>query len=139
MVFNESGMLKLGGEGKSARYALIDEPVSIKNHKKRLDVAKKTKFQIYFSTPAIFSKGWQFDVNEHFEIISASIGKPIFIGGFDMKSNKQKQMHKAVPAGSVYLIKLNKSVSNEEELKSILSINSIDNNKGFGQFEILNF
>jgi len=139
IAFDESGILKLGGEGKSASYTQIDEPNSIRNHKQRLHISNKTEFQIYLSSPAIFADGWKFGINEHFKLISASIGKPLFIGGFDMKSKSHKKMYKAVPAGSVYLIKLNKGVESIDELNTTLSISSVDSKRGFGQFEILNF
>lgn len=138
MSFASDGLLKLGGESKSASYAHIDEPSTITNHKKRLDVSGESEFSIYFATPAIFEKGWCFDENDHFKIISASIGKPISIGGFDMKTNSHKKMYKAVPAGSVYVVKLNKNVESIKDLKERLSITCIDTKKGFGKFEILN-
>jgi len=138
VVLNQSGIIKLGGEGKFATYSHIEEPITITNHNQKLQLKKEDEFKIYFSTPAIFEKGWIFAENEKFEILSASIGKHIFIGGFDMKKRKAKTMYKAIPSGSIYLIKINQKVSNIEELKEILSIQSIDSKRGFGKFEILN-
>ena len=135
---NKSGIIKLGGEGKLATYSLIDEPTTITNHNQKLKLKEENEFKIYFSTPAIFEKGWIFDVNSNFEILSASIGKYISIGGFDMKKREAKTMYKAIPSGSIYLIKINQQVSTIEELKEILSIQSIDSKRGFGKFEILN-
>jgi len=137
-TLEECGLFTLGGEQKLASFEHIKEPISITNHKQRVNISNETEFQIYFSTPAIFKKGWIFDTNEHFEIVSASTGKPISIGGFDMKTKKQKKMYRAVPAGSVYLVELKESVNSIKELKERLSIESIHSKRGFGEFEILN-
>jgi len=135
---DDKGVIKLGGEGKLASFKHIKEPIGITNHKEKVTISNEREFQIYFSTPVIFEKGCIFDTNEQFSIVSASIGKPISIGGFDMKTKTHKKMYKAVPAGSVYLIELKESVDSMDKLKEALSIKSIDTKRGFGQFEILN-
>jgi len=135
---NQSGIIKLGGEGKFATYSHIEEPITITNYNQKLEFENEDEFKIYFSTPAIFENGWIFGENEKFELLSASIGKYIFVGGFDMKKREPKMMYRAIPAGSIYLIKINQKISNIEELKEILSIQSIDSKRGFGKFEILN-
>lgn len=117
----EKGMMKMGGEGKAVKY---QEENSISIDKPEITSGK---FKLYLSTPAIFEKGWLpkdcrlengefiWDLtltengNEyHFKLklLTAAIGKPVSIGGWDIKNKRPKTMRKAVPAGSVYYFEL---------------------------------
>ena len=69
-------------------------------------------------------------------LLTAAIGKPVPIGGFDIRARIPKKMRRAVPAGSVYYFEVedesrindviqwlhNRSVSDQEE----------DRRQGFG-------
>ncbi len=105
---------KLGAENK------ITE-IEIDSEKPEIDIIDDlnigSTFKVYLSTPAIFEKGWlpswidektfEGEINGiKLKLISAFIGKPLNIGGFDMANNKPKPMKKAVPAGSVYYFEL---------------------------------
>lgn len=107
-----SQFVRLGGEGKTVRIketniAVPSMPTDIGNH-----------FKIYLSTPAVFKNGWLpnwITDNENLtgeldgvqlQITSAAIGKYLSIGGFDMVKRIPKKMYRAVPAGSVYYIKV---------------------------------
>lgn len=126
------GLLKIGAEGKAAHYKTIP-----KNSIKLPEINNKY-VKIYLATPAIFKNGsvpefisnGKFDGID-FELLTMSIGKPVFIGGFDMKARKPKPMKKLVPAGSVYYLKSNKA---EELAKRIhaKSISEINPEQGFG-------
>lgn len=112
----ESGILRLGGDNRSARYSSgawkeiqVDE---IKNK-----IAETKRFKLALTTPAIFKNGWlpegidsntmQGQINGvEVKLISACIGKPVGIGGYDFVKNHPKVMKKAVPAGSVYYFEL---------------------------------
>lgn len=107
----ERGIMKVGGEGKAVTYEIcsgirINDP-EIKNR----------KFKLYLSTPAIFENGWLpkgMDENTlegelkgiKVRLLTAVIGKPLYVGGFDMKNKQPKPMRKAVPAGSVYYFEI---------------------------------
>ena len=109
----KKGMMKLGGEGKAVRYeefTTLDPSITIPQH----DVSL---FKLYLSTPAVFNKGWIPEwIDEktligkyndlQLELLTASMGKPLHIGGFDIKAGRPKPMRKAVPAGSVYYFKI---------------------------------
>jgi len=113
-AFNKKGVIKIGGEAKAARYVETNEDTKIKypsfdNNEKR--------FKIVLSTPAIFKNGWiphWIDKNTFrgnyngikLKLLTAAIGKPVLVGGFDIKENRPKPMYKAVPAGSVYYFEL---------------------------------
>ena len=118
----ENGMLKLGGEGKSFTYKRschTPDPLTTDEDMAALKEAIRSSgaFKLYFATPAIFNQGWLpkwIDKNTYkaqyqslsFELITAAVGKPIAIGGWDMKKNMPKPTRQAVPAGSVYYFKI---------------------------------
>ena len=117
--FNPYGkIIKLGAEGKTAfcdeYYSSLDLP----------EITFDEKIKLYALTPSIFKNGWypetwNFDENYSFiykyddkviklKLESAIIGKPLMIGGFDMKAKIPKPMLRAVPTGSIYYLKLEK-------------------------------
>jgi CRISPR-associated protein Cmr3 len=136
----KDGIMKMGGEGKAIRYETINDSIKIE-----LPKISNGKFKLYLSTPAIFKKGWlpdSFDKNSlegtingvKVKLITAAIGKPVSIGGWDIKKGCPKTMRKAVPAGSVYYFKL----TNPEDIDKLLSnchgksISDFNANEGFG-------
>ncbi len=112
----ESGILRLGGDHRSAYYFTCQwediDPRPIKDKIKR-----DKKFKTILLTPAIFKHGWLPEgINKNsldgeingikVKMIGACIGKPIGIGGFDIVKGMPKDMKKAVPPGSVYYFEL---------------------------------
>ncbi len=136
----ERGMMKLGGEGKAVSYQMY-EPENFSVDKSKLD---GNKFKLYLSTPAIFKNGWLpgwIDENTlegeykglKLKLLTASIGKPILIGGFDMKARKPKPMCKAVPVGSVYYFEIVKGdLENAFEVFNQKAISDFYPVQGFG-------
>lgn len=134
------GMMKLGGEGKAVSYQK-SEPINFSVDKSKLD---GDRFKLYLSTPAIFKNGWlpeRIDENTlegeykglKLKLLTASIGKPADIGGFDMKARKPKPMYKAVPAGSVYYFEIIKGdLENAFEVFHQKAISDIYPEQGFG-------
>jgi CRISPR-associated protein Cmr3 len=111
----ETGFLKLGGEGKAVEYKCYDDEIKAPELNKNFQSG--TIFKLYLSTPVVFKKGWIPDFidednlkgnynNTEVKLLTACVGKPISIGGFDMKARKPKTMRKAIPAGSVYYFKI---------------------------------
>ncbi|MFZ5996175.1 MAG: type III-B CRISPR module-associated protein Cmr3 [Nitrospirota bacterium] len=139
----ESGMLRLGGDNRSARYSTVSwndiqgEPIKKK-------ILETKRFKLILTTHAIFTNGWmpggiddktmEGSINGiAVRLISACIGKPIGIGGFDMAKGMPKPMKKAAPAGSVYYFELKDS--NVDNLFGKLWLKSISDEKsqeGFG-------
>jgi CRISPR-associated protein Cmr3 len=119
----EKGILKLGGEGKTARYKKAETELEVLSETIRLD--GEGFFKFYLTTPAIFEKGWIPDflreeegrwkgtlclekeggekVEVEASLKGAVIGKPLYVGGWDIVAGIPKPMFRAVPAGSVYL------------------------------------
>ena len=112
----ESGILRLGGDNRSARYASdLWTEISVEPIKKKITETKR--FKLMLTTPAIFKKGWlpdwinadtkQGQINGiNVKLTGACIGKPIGIGGYDFVKNQPKVMKKAVSAGSVYYFEI---------------------------------
>lgn len=136
-----TNFLKFGAEGKISVFQ--DDTFTYSE----FGFAKNdsNKFKIYISTPAIFENGWVPDFidktkltgkfnNIDVKLYSAFIGKPLFIGGFDMLKKIPKPMKKFVPAGSVYYFK----VLNESKLSDLNLSNENFNIHSTGRFFINN-
>lgn len=110
---NEVNLIRLGGEAKIASLEVIEENLPDFSSSLRGEI---TQFKIYFGTPAIFKhgflpeafwdgkKGWKTEGSWHgHELAIEKVygGRAIHFGGFDMKTNHPKPMHKAIPAGTV--------------------------------------
>jgi CRISPR-associated protein Cmr3 len=112
----DSGILRLGGDNRSAGYAKASwSEIPVDAIKKK--IAETKCFKLVLTTPAIFKNGWlpeglysntmQGQINGvEVTLISACIGKPVGIGGYDFVKNQPKVMKKAVSAGSVYYFEL---------------------------------
>ncbi|HWP91855.1 MAG TPA: type III-B CRISPR module-associated protein Cmr3 [Thermodesulfobacteriota bacterium] len=139
VTLSDNGFFRLGGESRAASYRKIEdrkwEDDAIKKK-----VRETRKFKLYLLSHAIFEKGWIADwmhTGEKdgltFKLISACVGKPVSVGGFDIVENRPKPMKKAVPAGSVYFFELLEG--NVDELFKAFQFKSISDEKqkeGFG-------
>lgn len=113
------GFVKLGAEGKIASYDVVPK-TKITIEEDELKINSENTFKLYLLTPALFKEGWKPDLLNHpllkdqgLELITASIGKPLNFGGFDMQKKIPKPMRKAVPAGSVFYCKSKTKTFNE--------------------------
>jgi len=138
-----SGILRLGGDNRSAMYSLTSwDELPVEWIKKKISVDKR--FKLVLETPAVFNKGWmpgwingdtmQGEINGIVvRLVSACVAKPIGIGGYDFVKNIPKVMKKAVPAGSVYYFDLiNGSVDSLFERLWLKSISDERSKEGFG-------
>lgn len=125
---DERGILKLGHDGRVFSYKkttegnfdfLADELYGIKA---KIDSEKK--FKLLFTSPALLKNGWLpggVKASNYvwetgsvtIRIKSAVLGKPMRVGGWDMKKRGPKPMRKAVPPGSVYYCELAKGTVEE--------------------------
>lgn len=135
LTFSDSSIAKIGGEGKSASVTIVDNQ---EHTKVKTSVGlNDNHFKLYLATPAIFDNvetidkdgkkikkhhGWlpnwinpkTLEANYEglrLKLKATVLGKPISIGGFNIKTTKKvkrgpKIMYKAVPAGSVYHFEL---------------------------------
>ncbi len=110
---------KFGGEGKVCKLIIRDYPDDEKQFKFN---AMDKHIKMLLLQPADFggwlppgfkeivrdgSKFWEGSINGVvLRLISAFVGKPQKIGGWDMASNKSKAIKSYVPAGSVYFFEV---------------------------------
>ncbi len=75
--------------------------------------------RVILLTPAYFTKGWKptFLLEKTHTLISASVGRPQVVSGWDYATGKPKATRRLAPAGSVYFIKLE---GKEEEIRTWL-------------------
>jgi CRISPR-associated protein Cmr3 len=115
LPIDPEGLLKLGGEAKPARYEVLSEgPPALAPSAEAIEQSGGAI--LYLMTPAIFEGGWRpswlgpDEETEHrglrLRLTSAAVGKPRYLGGWDMKENRPKAMLKAVPSGSVYHLQI---------------------------------
>ena len=141
LALNDLGLMKFGGEAKGATYKrleAIDYPTVP-------TIEERSIFKLYLLTPAIFEKGWlpswideEKDFTGEFKgiklkLLSCATGKSQPIGGFDMKTNRPKEMLKTVPAGSVYYFEILES--QHAKLAEVFHMQSISDhraNEGYG-------
>ena len=149
-----NGLLKLGGEGRSFTYKQSSHTPDPLPTDEDIGALKKSirstrAFKLYFATPAIFDQGWlpkwirkNKDKNTYnakykslsFELSTAAVGKPIAIGGWDMKKNMPKPTRQAIPAGSVYYFKISDETCVDAILKTFhyKNISDYQAKEGFG-------
>jgi len=101
-LFDEVGMIGLGGEARFGRYQHVNEPESLVK-------ADKGNLKIVLLTPAYFRGGWQPEsgnwsewVGDSAKLVSAALGKPQAISGWDMAKQEPKPLRHFVPTGSVF-------------------------------------
>jgi len=139
--FPDTGILKLGGEAKVAEMKKINDTPEFfeESFRKKVigEIKRRGKFKIVLNTHSFFNKGWEPDLSRFgvkVKLITAALGKPMSIGGWDMKANEPKIMAKAVPAGSVYYYEvLDGNIDNL--IKGICEngISDLRSNEGFGR------
>ncbi len=111
---NGSYLIKFGAESKAARMELIIDELVIDefNIEPEFDEmgyeVSPCYFKIYLSTPGVFKNGWYPDLSHYgieADLLGAAVGKPNYVGGFDLRERRPKPLVRAVPAGSVYYYK----------------------------------
>jgi len=140
--FPEKGVIQLGGEGKSAFFERIEDPLK---DLKDIEFKSNGIFKLYLATPAIFEKGWipKWIDEKSLEgekegiklrLIACAIGRYVPIGGWDLANKRAKPLRKAIPAGSVYYFQIRDSSSSEKikEAFHLRSISDYNSEEGFG-------
>jgi CRISPR-associated protein Cmr3 len=93
-------LIRLGAEGKVVKARQPDDPFDWKGPGN----ITTQYIKVYLTTPGIFQHNgpdlsrWGIKAT----LKGMAVGKPFFLGGFDMKQGRPKPMLKVVPAGSVF-------------------------------------
>lgn len=121
-----TGVLKLGGEGRVARYQEItgsgdlDSGTWASSHRDEVIeiIAKCGQFKLYLLTPGLFGgKVHPFveannkitlliDGNMQATLVGLATYKPVLIGGWDMQKKFPKPLITSMPAGTVYFFQI---------------------------------
>uniref|UniRef100_A0A7V4G9L2 Type III-B CRISPR module-associated protein Cmr3 n=1 Tax=Desulfobacca acetoxidans TaxID=60893 RepID=A0A7V4G9L2_9BACT len=129
----DQGVLKLGGEGRSARYRKLAENSDLGSlnwttaHKREVVnlIAQQGKFKLQLLTPGLFD-GRAHPFTEANGRISLTIKstikatlvglatyKPVLIGGWDLQKKFPKPLITGMPAGTVYFFSIENFVGSE--------------------------
>jgi CRISPR-associated protein Cmr3 len=112
----DRGLLKLGGEARSASYTVLeDQDVEAGFGQQQ----PSSQLKLVFLTPAYFTGGWQpaggdwspFFGGTSVRLVAAALGRPQRIGGWDIVKGQPKIMRGYVPPGSVYYVELDTATS----------------------------
>lgn len=148
LVFSDGGCgYSLGGERRQVYVDITeDRPFPAEGLAESID-KNGGNFRIVFLQPAIFEKGWLPDgfVKKSTdcgvtwkgnlngidcELVTASVGKPVRIGGWNIKEGESRPLRSMVPAGSVYFFKT--SVRGEKVVQAL-------HDKNIGQYADLGY
>jgi CRISPR-associated protein Cmr3 len=115
---NGDGLLRLGGEARSATYEIIEMP-NLDDETLREQIEESGRFTLVLTTPVVFREGgWRPDFIQedntgtlggcYVKLVGAAVGRFQHLGGWDLAEGRPKTTQRAVPAGSVYFFELKK-------------------------------
>lgn len=120
----DRGLMRIGGEGKAAAFEKVEKHfLPCLDEQVKATIKNTGRFKLYFATPAVFPNGWlPGDCSENefqwvkgllpeygkckIKLLAAAVGRPVYIGGWDLDTQKSKPMRLGIPAGSVYYFEL---------------------------------
>lgn len=138
LTIEDAGYLKLGGETKVATYSRCSEKIMKVHEKYQKNIHEQSVggiFKMVFTSDAFFKEELKSVFGEDFEILGIASGKPLVIGGYDMKPKKskkkgghQRESYRGYEGGTVILLK---SLKQDEDIKAELKKRIEENVKGF--------
>lgn len=103
------GAAPAGGERRMVRWHQANKPLP-EAPEAVLKSAEEGAVRVVLMTPAIFQHGWRperlFDAPQGSELVSASVGRPEVVSGWDLAIKKARPTRRCTPAGSVYFLRL---------------------------------
>jgi CRISPR-associated protein Cmr3 len=111
-VLPPAGYLSLGGESKAARFTrMVDDEVPFD-----FGLPEATeKFKVVLMTPAYFDdpvrQDWSDVLGFDATLRAAALGKPLYLGGYDVANNTEREMHAFIPPGSVFYFEADQPVN----------------------------
>lgn len=136
--WQNNGVMRIGGEGRGARYEIIAKSELALP---KLERTLPAEFKVYFATPTYFRNGWlpaswsKFFDGE-VKLVAAAVNRYESIGGFDWAKNDHKPARRYVPAGSVYYFESNGAAKLQNDVWEMNAIADEGAQIGFGQIFI---
>lgn len=125
----EHGDLKLGGEGKIAKYKSINNSKIYDFNELKNNEVKSGIIKILLLTEAYFENSINNILPNEIQLLTVVNDKSISIGGYDVKNNNHKKMYKGYSAGTIFLCKLENKLDSNKFFK--------ENNIGFNNYIVL--
>ncbi len=100
----DEGCLRLGGEGRIARFRLIKDATQVQPNTPSVHRWRnEARLKVVFLTPTYFRQGWlPDDAAFRNRLVAAALGRPTLMGGWDLAQKRPRPVRRWVPAGSVY-------------------------------------
>lgn len=134
------GYLKLGGEGKVCSFKKVEnKKVSKFNENKKSVKLNSNRFKLIFTSDVFFEGDIKEVLNGEVRLIGLANDKPLYIGGYDMKSRENNKgmaraMYKGYGAGTVALLETRHRGCNIDYIENKINLGKV---KGFGEFVVL--
>ncbi|PDO10556.1 MAG: type III-B CRISPR module-associated protein Cmr3 [Candidatus Reconcilbacillus cellulovorans] len=125
--FADIPMLRLGGENRPWTLRQLRGSLEVLTATERAEVSRRIRetgiARVVFLTPAIWKRGnrperfdsetgvWRIDDGLEVRILTAALGRPVVIGGWDMARNRPKPRRNALPAGAVVYVEVKPSLA----------------------------
>lgn len=125
---SRTGFLKIGGEGRLARYQLFDvsakDVIAVDVNELLAKIEKKKKLKIYLATPLVIP-----DSENTTEYLQKSLEKALYtkikniyplvdkllpVGGWDLARNKPKEVTYSLSSGSIIFVEFDGSINISE-------------------------
>lgn len=122
--FSDVPYVQLGGEGRPWHVSVIKDPKPFFSDEEETKISRQIResgiARMIWLTPAIWRRGnrpacydpstRKLDLGEglQVELLTAAIGRPHLIGGWDIAAKRPKHRRPAIPAGSVLYVKVAK-------------------------------
>jgi CRISPR-associated protein Cmr3 len=100
----DEGCFRLGGEGRMARFQLIEDAAQVQPNTPLVHHWRgEARLKVVFLTPTYFRQGWlPDDTAFQSSLVAAALGRPTLMGGWDLAQKRPRPVRRWVPAGSVY-------------------------------------
>lgn len=145
------GTMKLGGEGYMASYTIgKEENYNIKYYNRyEENIVADRYVRLIAASPMILvdknNRCLSAPQFKKYKVIASMSDQPIYVGGYDINIRDHKDMYKAMPAGSIFIIDRGEDAKEatlreirealEDEFKTLL----VERYKGFGHYLLAPF
>jgi hypothetical protein len=135
-----SALARLGGDAHLVRLRVEAAGARLDPARRLLALVQESLdplggLALYLATPAIFREGWRPPPLAGLSLVAAAVGRPQIVAGWDLKRRRPKPIHRAVPAGSTYLFRVEEAAAasaTAERFHLDQPLSDVDGELGFG-------